>query len=172
VGGCVRVGDPASVVRYLIAAATSAPATFEGYVNVTTNLIEQSGDAYRRCFGCGTENPIGLRLVFRNEDGAAVADFRPRPEYQGWDRMLHGGIVLTMLDETLAYAALFAAGPAVTAEISARLRSPGPMDQSYRLRGTVSKVRLGLVQAQATIHTERGALVAEATGKFMLIRSS
>ena len=139
-------------------------------MNVMATLIEQSGDAYRRCFGCGTENPIGLRLVFRNEDGAAVADFCPRQEYQGWDRMIHGGIVLTMLDETLAYAALFAAGPAVTAEISARLRKPGPMDQAYRLRGTVSKVRLGLVQAEATIHTVDGTLIAEATGKFMLIR--
>jgi acyl-coenzyme A thioesterase PaaI-like protein len=135
-------------------------------------FIEQSGDAYRRCFGCGTENPIGLRLVFRQEDGAAIAEFRPRAEYQGWDRMLHGGIVLTMLDETLAYAALFVAGPAVTAEIAARLRNPGPMDRGYRLRGTVSKVRLGMVQAQATVHTDDGLLVAEATGKFMLLRPS
>jgi acyl-coenzyme A thioesterase PaaI-like protein len=139
-------------------------------VSVNSRLIEQSGDAYRRCFGCGTENPIGLRLVFREEEHSAVAEFQPRPEYQGWDRMLHGGIVLTMLDETLAYAALFAAGPAVTAEITARLRNPGPMDQSYRLRGTVTKIRLGMVQAHASIHTEAGTLVAEADGKFMLIR--
>ena len=87
-------------------------------------LIQRSGDAYRRCFGCGSENPIGLRLRFEAVDGGVVARFRPRPEYQGWDGMLHGGILLTMLDETLAYAALFAAGPAVTAELRARLRKP------------------------------------------------
>lgn len=133
-------------------------------------LTARSGDAYLRCFGCGTENPIGLRLRFRRADDGARAEFQPRPEYQGWDRMLHGGIILTMLDETLAYAALYAVGPAVTAEIQARLRRPGPMDQTYTLHGTVTKAKLGLVVAHATITDSNGNLIAEADGKFMTKR--
>jgi uncharacterized protein (TIGR00369 family) len=131
-------------------------------------LIERSGEAYRHCFGCGTENPIGLHLQFRREDGGARAEFRPRPEHQGWDGVLHGGIVLTLLDETLAYAAMFAVGPAVTAEIHARLRRPAPLDQTYTLFGTVAKARLGLVQAHASITDRAGQLIAEADGKFMV----
>jgi acyl-coenzyme A thioesterase PaaI-like protein len=84
--------------------------------------------------------------------------------------MLHGGIILTMLDETLAYAALYEVGPAVTAEIQARLRRPGPMDQVYQLHGTVTKKRLGLVVAHATIKDANDNLIAEADGKFMVIR--
>ena len=132
-------------------------------------LIERSGDAYKRCFACGTENPMGLQLRFRAEDGGARAEFRPRPEYQGWDNMLHGGIMLTMLDETLAYAALFAAGQAVTAEITARIRRPGPMDQTYGLFGKVIKRRRRLILAHATIEDAAGNLIAEADGKFMIV---
>jgi acyl-coenzyme A thioesterase PaaI-like protein len=133
-------------------------------------LQEQSGDAYRRCFGCGSDNPIGLRLRFRRADDGARAEFEPRPEHQGWDDTLHGGILLTLLDETLAYAALFAVGPAVTAEIAARIRRPAPLERRYRLHGEVNKVRLGLVQAHATISDTDGRLYAEADGKFMVKR--
>jgi acyl-coenzyme A thioesterase PaaI-like protein len=83
--------------------------------------------------------------------------------------MLHGGIMLTMLDETLAYAALFEAGQAVTAEISARIRRAGPMDQTYRLFGKVTKRRQRLILAHATIEDAAGNLIAEADGKFMLL---
>ncbi len=134
------------------------------------DVRERTGAAYRRCFGCGTDNPIGLQLRFERADGGARATFRPRPEYQGWDNMLHGGIILTMLDETLAYAAIFEAGPAVTAEINARIRRPGPMDQAYSLFGQVTKRRLGLIATHATITDEAGNLIAEADGKFMLMR--
>jgi acyl-coenzyme A thioesterase PaaI-like protein len=135
-----------------------------------SRLIDQSGEAYRNCFACGSENPIGLRLRFERVEGGARARFRPRPEHQGWDDMLHGGIILTLLDETLAYAALFTAGRAVTAEIQARLRKPAPLDQTYHLHGQVTKRRLGLVQARATVSDQHGLVIAEADGKFMLVR--
>lgn len=141
-------------------------------VNDNASLIRASGGAYRRCFACGTENPIGLHLQFRREDGGARAEFQPRPEHQGWDGILHGGIVMTLLDETLAYAAMFAVGPAVTAEIHARLRKPAPIEQIYTLFGKVQQVRLGLVNVRATIVDVAGQLIAEADGKFMAIRES
>jgi len=133
------------------------------------DVRDQSGQAYRWCFACGTENPIGLHLRFRQEDGGVTAEFRPRPELQGWDGMLHGGIILTLLDETLAYAAIYAVGPAVTAEIRARLRRPAPLDETYRLRGTITRTRLGMIQGQASVTDSAGRLIAEAEGKFMVM---
>ena len=134
-----------------------------------TSLVDRSGEAYRHCFGCGTDNPIGLHLDFRRDDDGVRAEFQARPEYQGWDGVLHGGIVLTLLDETLAYAAMFAVGPAVTAEIQARLRRPAPLDETYTLRGSVAKARHGLIQTRATLTDSAGRLIAEADAKFMLM---
>jgi len=79
---------------------------------------------------------------------------------------------MTLLDETLAYAAMFAVGPAVTAEIHARLRKPAPIAEIYTLFGTVQRVRLGLVNVRATIVDAAGQLIAEADGKFMAVRES
>jgi len=134
-------------------------------------LREKSGEAFRRCFGCGTENPIGLRLAFQRVDGGARAEFQPRPEYQGWDGMLHGGILLTMLDEALAYATIFAVGPTLTAEMTARFRRPAPLDTSYELLGRVVDQRHGVIRARATIADAQGLVIAEAEGKFMLMKA-
>lgn len=142
----------------------------EAIVSDDAALLARTGEAYRHCFGCGTENPIGLRLRFERVDGGARAVFRPRPDYQGWDGLLHGGIVLTLLDETLAYAAMFAAGPAVTAEIRARLRHPAPLDDTYVLFGKAAQARLGLVQVHASVTGSAGQVIAEADGKFMLMK--
>lgn len=131
------------------------------------DLRAESGTAYQRCFGCGTENPIGLRLKFRRADGGVRAEFRARPEYQGWDGVLHGGILLTLLDETLAYATIYEVGATVTAELTARLRRPAPLDLEYRLFGEVTRNRHGLIMAHATISDAAGQLIAEADGKFM-----
>jgi acyl-coenzyme A thioesterase PaaI-like protein len=132
-------------------------------------MRERWADAYRRCFACGTDNPIGLRLRFERHDGGARAIFAPRPEHQGWGGVLHGGLVFTLLDEALAYAALFELGPAVTADFHARLRNPGPIDETLIAFGRVKSARQRMVEATATVTTEAGLLVAEAEGKFMLI---
>lgn len=141
----------------------------EDSVTDEATLIERSGSAYRRCFGCGTENPIGLHLKFRREDGGAKAEFVPRPEYQGWDGILHGGILLTLLDEALAYAALFEVGPSVTAEIRARLRRPAPLAETYTLFAKVVGTRLNLIRVEATVTDQIGQVIAEADGKFMVM---
>ncbi|HEX5414180.1 MAG TPA: PaaI family thioesterase [Chloroflexota bacterium] len=135
------------------------------------SLREQSGEAYRRCFGCGTENPIGLHLTFRRAEDGARAEFRPRPEYQGWDGVLHGGIILTLLDETLGYTTMFAAGPTVTAALNVRFRRPAPLDADYTLHGQVLDQRHGVLRARATVSDQDGQVIAEAEGKFMPLKT-
>ena len=39
-------------------------------------------DKYKLCFACGADNPIGLKLLFRFEDGKAKAEFTPGPYHQ------------------------------------------------------------------------------------------
>lgn len=56
------------------------------------------------CFGCSAKNPIGLHLKFELKDNAVVALWRPTNDYQGWDNVLHGGIIATLLDEAASWA--------------------------------------------------------------------
>jgi acyl-coenzyme A thioesterase PaaI-like protein len=55
----------------------------------------------RQCFACGKDNPIGFRLDdIRREGDEVHATLHPRPEYQSYPGVLHGGLSATALDET------------------------------------------------------------------------
>ena len=57
--------------------------------------------SYPDCFGCGSDNPIGLKLSYRIEGENVVADFVPREEHQGWPGITHGGIIASLLYEVM-----------------------------------------------------------------------
>ena len=55
----------------------------------------------RQCFACGDDNPIGLHLDdIRRQGDQVLATLHPRPEYQSYPGVLHGGLSATALDET------------------------------------------------------------------------
>jgi acyl-coenzyme A thioesterase PaaI-like protein len=57
---------------------------------------------FNHCWGCGADNPAGLRLKSRwtdHDPALAIASFRPRPEHlAGPTHVLNGGIIATVLD--------------------------------------------------------------------------
>ncbi len=53
------------------------------------------------CFGCGPENPDGLRIrIFRDPGNASrlVGTYRPRETQIGFPQIVHGGLQFTALD--------------------------------------------------------------------------
>ncbi len=55
------------------------------------------------CFGCGVNNPYGLRLSFEREKDELIASWDPQSYYQGYLNILHGGIAATILHEASAW---------------------------------------------------------------------
>jgi acyl-coenzyme A thioesterase PaaI-like protein len=123
---------------------------------------------YDECFACGEANPIGLHLEgFRVEGDEVLADWSPRPEYRGFESVIHGGIVAVALDEICAWTAILLEGTlAVTANLDIKFRSPAPPDITFLLSGRVvdrSGSRLRLAG-----EVRRGsAVVASATGLYL-----
>src|SRR3989304_4676628 len=79
-----------------------------------------------RCFGCGKENPLGLKITFTLDRGkkAIKGEFTPGPEHQGYQGITHGGIIATLLDEAMGRL-LFELGTyAVTAWMGVRFMAP------------------------------------------------
>lgn len=123
------------------------------------------------CFACGRRNPIGLHLQFDCGEEGVSAHFVPELVHQGYPGIMHGGLVSTLLDETMAYAVIHACGPAVTGELQVRLRGRGvPIGTPVNLRGRVTGQRSRLVWAEAEVLDGSGTLLAEGKGKFMLVR--
>lgn len=55
------------------------------------------------CFGCSPGNDIGLQMAFCEEGEEIVSEWQPRPEFQGYGNILHGGIISTLMDEIASW---------------------------------------------------------------------
>jgi acyl-coenzyme A thioesterase PaaI-like protein len=121
-----------------------------------------------RCFACGPENEIGLHLQFEPDGSDGVrAVTMLRPEFQGWQNIAHGGIALALLDEAMAHAAGFAGYRGVTATMNARFRKPVPLDARLQVEGRVKWQRRNVLELQARVVDEHGAVLVEGEGRFV-----
>lgn len=82
------------------------------------------------CFGCSSRNPIGLHLDFELADDAVVTHWQPTSSYQGWDNILHGGIIATLLDEAASWAVqAFLDTCGVTSSLNVKYLKPVAVDK-------------------------------------------
>src|SRR2546428_9835161 len=98
---------------------------------------------YQRCFACGGRNERGLRLVFRREGDRIRADFTPNLGHQGFPGVLHGGIIATLLDETMGRTGALRRKWLITGKLAIRYRLPAPIDQPVRVWGQIAQGRTG-----------------------------
>lgn len=125
------------------------------------------------CFACGKNNPDGLQLKFEYpEPGVCRAEFVPPAKFQGWQGILHGGIVSTLLDEALAHAVGGAergggGSGAVTAELSVRFKKPVKIGETVILAGRVLSDKGRMVEAESEITDRQGNILASAAGKLV-----
>lgn len=124
---------------------------------------------YQRCFACGSRNEQGLRLVFHRTGDRIYADFTPSPHHQGFPGVLHGGIIATLLDETLGRTGALRREWLVTGKLDIRYHQPAPMDRSLRVWGEIARERPGAVDAVGAVELTDGTVVAEARGLFLTV---
>jgi uncharacterized protein (TIGR00369 family) len=93
----------------------------------------------------------------------------PDPCFQGWDGILHGGIVTAILDEAMAYAAMSIAGHSATTEINVVFKRPIITGREIEVRAEVesNRGRLTLTRAEAI---QGGQVMASARARFLAVR--
>ena len=126
---------------------------------------------YSMCFGCGQNNPIGLKLEFQWDGRTASVEFTPTEFYQGWSGLVHGGILICLLDEAMGWAALFEGLHCVTAETQARLRRPVSIGETLIITSSITKRNRKIVKAKASISLKDGTLIAEGTATQFVINT-
>lgn len=125
-----------------------------------------------RCYVCGKENPAGLGIAFEinRELRAISAKFTPSDIHQGYEGIVHGGILSALLDEAMGKLTVSLGIPAVTAEITVTFKTPAAPGEELFVSGRLTHETRRLIQAEAKI--ERGPiLIAEAKGKLLRINS-
>ena len=120
------------------------------------------------CFVCGPNNPIGLKVRFRMDDGVCIGEFTPKSEHTGYAGLTHGGIMFTLLDDVMANWLWLQDIRCFTARAEIRYREHLPVGTAVRLEGrcTRRKGRLAMMEGRI-VRQDNGVVVAEATGSFM-----
>lgn len=123
------------------------------------------------CFGCGNQNPNGLRLRFRPlTDGGVWANFTPTRDHEGYMGMTHGGILSTVLDEAMSWAVTHNGDLGVTARMSLAFRRPVHLGQQLRVLAWVVGRKARAIDTRAEVRdVETGAVLAQADGRFMRV---
>src|SRR2546421_11254315 len=87
------------------------------------------------CFGCGKNNPEGMRLRFTFDEKADrfVSRFRLGRRYTGPPGHAHGGIIATILDEAMGKVNKLHAVVALTSEITVQYFKPVPLNKPLRV---------------------------------------
>jgi acyl-coenzyme A thioesterase PaaI-like protein len=123
------------------------------------------------CFGCGRDNPIGLKLDMKMEGDYCVAYFTPKAEHESYGDRMHGGLTSTLLDEVMGdYVFRKAGKPAYTARLEIRFRSAIRIGETVKVEGwpEVHRGRLFIMKGKIT-HAD-GTPAAEAKAEMMLAK--
>jgi uncharacterized protein (TIGR00369 family) len=73
---------------------------------MTVNTVNYLPHVDMDCFACGPENTHGLQMKFVKEGDILKSDLVIPSHLRGWSNLAHGGILSTILDEVMSWAAI------------------------------------------------------------------
>src|SRR5260370_4073026 len=127
------------------------------------------------CWVCGPQNRAGLTVRFEQfGQTGSEARYTARAEHGGWPGILHGGVLLALMDEALGWSLYFHGSGGLTARFDARFRQPVPIGSSLIIRAWTLERRGRLVKARGEVrmNTGDGPVLAEANAWMFLEAST
>jgi acyl-coenzyme A thioesterase PaaI-like protein len=123
------------------------------------------------CFACGKANPLGLHLEISQDEEGVFTTFHFHKKYQGWDNIVHGGIISTLLDELSTWAAVKLGHNVVTAQLTVKFKKPILIDTYTRVSAKVTEDKGRLIYAKSQIESlDRKILYATGLATLSTIR--
>jgi uncharacterized protein (TIGR00369 family) len=136
-------------------------------VTTDKSLSLSSHNNHSRCLLCGSLNPRSLRLSFRSgDDGVVRADFRVDTELQGYDGIMHGGVVAALLDAAMTHCLFHGGIQGLTGDLHVRFVHSILCDAQLEVRAWVEANRKSLYRLRAEIVCD-GTIMAWAEATFM-----
>jgi uncharacterized protein (TIGR00369 family) len=123
------------------------------------------------CFACGTENPIGLNLQFYRLAYTVCTELTLERRYEGWEGVVHGGIVSTLLDEVMSWAIMYTKKVfLVTRKMDIKYVRPVLVGMPLKVAGRlVDDSQPPKIKARAEIRDDQGRLLVRSNAEFVEI---
>ncbi len=135
------------------------------------NLTPMAHTAQNRCFGCGEANPTGLHLEFLlAQDHSVVCLATVSDRFEGPPGYLHGGIVATLLDETMSKAVRAKGFTAMTRHMEVDYLRPVPSGAPIRIEGRALQSDGRKHWTEARVLNGEGTVLAKSKGLFIEVR--
>lgn len=134
------------------------------------NLKELPSGRTHNCFGCSPINPAGLRMRFFTDGTVIYSRLQVPAHLCGWSRIVHGGVLTTILDEIMSWAAIrLLQRIAVTQRIEVEFLKPVHVGADLRAEGRVrSSGDKNDAFTEGVIIDARGDACARATAVFKI----
>jgi acyl-coenzyme A thioesterase PaaI-like protein len=124
------------------------------------------------CFVCEQRNEHGMRVPFFHDTDRDVvtAQIQLPDHYSGAPTLIHGGVILALLDEGMAWACIAIAKRwAVTTETSTRFDRPVRVDVPYEIVAEITDVGEDQIRTTASVLDQRGRPRATAQASFTIL---
>ncbi len=122
------------------------------------------------CLVCGRANPHGLHLALHVDPASSAVRTRitPTQDHIGFEGIIHGGLLATILDEAMVWAATYAGRRfCVCAEMTVRFRQSAGVGDELCITAAVDSARSKLITTTGEVRKADGTLLATATGKYI-----
>ncbi|MBW3621912.1 MAG: PaaI family thioesterase [Armatimonadetes bacterium] len=120
------------------------------------------------CYVCGKINPFGLHVRFHLDSGEVRTEFIADEHRCGFQGIVHGGVLSTLLDETMGWAPAYQKRLfCYAAELRIRFLQPAPSGQPLRVSGRMTADRGRVWETEGEVRGADGSLYAKGWGKYM-----
>ena len=136
-----------------------------------SDAITLAPNPKNKCFGCGGDNPGGMKLTFEqdNVNRKIVGRFVLGERYQGGAGNGHGGIIAVLLDEAMGKVCRFREVKAVTAELAIEYLKPVNVQQEIIVEGRETEQKGRNIFMTGEIRDTAGTVLARGKARFVII---
>ena len=122
------------------------------------------------CFGCSPANPSGLQMKFYTRDSSVFSRLTVPEHLCGWDRLVHGGVISTILDEIMSWTGIYMLKQiTMTKSMTVDFIKPVYINSELKAEGKVlGKTGRHEALLEGSLYNEKGTLCARSQGNFVI----
>ena len=122
------------------------------------------------CFGCSPINTAGLKMTFATDGESVISSLKVPEHLCGWDHLVHGGVIATILDEIMSWTAIHLLKKIIlTKSVSIDFIKPVYIGKMLTAKGRVIKLKSKReALMEGVIISDSNEICARSQGTFVL----